>query len=58
MNLNDARPGLSNINIKATVKSNAPKDKIQELHDYVNGHSPIWDTICNPVRISSEVLAK
>ena len=26
------------------------------LHDYVNGHSPIWGTICNPVKITSELI--
>lgn len=57
MNIGDNRPGLSNINVKALVKSNAPQEKIQELHEYVNDHSPIWDTIRNPVKISSEIIA-
>lgn len=56
MNIGDARPGLSDLNIKTIVKSSAPRQKIQELHDYVNAHSPIWDTICNPVKISSEIV--
>jgi len=30
---------------------------LEELHNYVNEHSPIWDTICNPVSISSEIVA-
>jgi len=58
MNLGDARPGLSDLNIKTIVKSSAPQEKIQELHNYVNEHSPIWDTICNPVKITSRVVTR
>ncbi len=56
MNIGDRRPGLSDVSIKAIVKSSAPPEKLQELHDYVNSHSPIWDTICNPVKITSELV--
>ncbi len=56
MNLGDMRPGLSDLTIKTHVKAaNASKEQIQQLHDYVNEHSPIWDTISNPVRISSSL---
>ena len=55
MNIGNARPGLGGIAIKARIKSSAPAEKLQELHDYVNTHSPIWDTICNPVSIESRV---
>lgn len=54
MNINGVRPGLSRISVKAHVKaSNASPEKIRELHDYVNEHSPIWDTLANPVRVDS-----
>jgi len=55
MNLGDARPGLSDLSIKTLVKANASKEQIQQLHDYVNEHSPIWDTISNPVRVTSSL---
>jgi uncharacterized OsmC-like protein len=58
MNIGDARPGLSDISIKASIKSSAPEEKLQELHEYVNAHSPIWDTICNPVKVTSELNGK
>jgi uncharacterized OsmC-like protein len=58
MNLGNTRPGLSDIQVKATVKSNAPPDKLRELHDYVNSHSPIWDTIANPVKVTSQLVTK
>src|SRR5205823_4211926 len=46
MNLRNQRPGLSNIAVKATVKAkNASPQQLKELHDFVNSHSPIWDTI-------------
>jgi len=58
MNIGDKRPGLSDLKIKAIIKSDAPPEKLQELHDFVNAHSPIWDTISNPVTIESEMITK
>lgn len=56
MNLGTMRPGLTKISVQANVKANAPRARLQELHDYVNQHSPIWDTIANPVRIESRLI--
>ena len=56
MNLNGARPGLGGIRIQARIKADASAEKLRELHDYVNAHSPILDTICNPVSIESDVV--
>ena len=56
MNIGDRRAGLSDVGIKVNVKSSAPAEKLQELHTYVNEHSPIWDTICNPVKIQSKIV--
>lgn len=53
MNLGTVRPGLNKISVSVNIRSDAPRDKIQALHDYVNAHSPIWDTLANPVRIES-----
>ncbi len=58
MNIGDRRPGLSDFHIKTFIKSSAPAAKLQELHTYVNEHSPIWDTICNPVTIKSEIVTE
>jgi len=56
MNLNNKRAGLSNISIKTHLKSrNSSPKQLKDLHDYVNEHSPIWDTIANPVKITSEL---
>jgi uncharacterized OsmC-like protein len=59
MNIGTTRPGLSKITVNAKVRAkNAPPQKLQELHDYVNQHSPIWDTIANPVRVESRLMTR
>lgn len=55
MNLGQVRPGLSRISVSVNIKADAPQSKIQELHDYVNAHSPIWDTLANPVTVESRL---
>jgi len=55
MDIGDSRPGLNEITVKAHIKSSASDSKLQELHDYVNLHSPIWDTISKPVKVKSEL---
>lgn len=57
MDIGDNRPGLTDISVKTHIKSSASEDKIKQLHDYVNEHSPIWDTLSNPVKVSSELSA-
>jgi uncharacterized OsmC-like protein len=58
MNLNNMRPGLTDIQVKTHIKADAPADKLKELHDYVNAHSPMWDTIASPVKVKSELVAR
>jgi uncharacterized OsmC-like protein len=55
MNLNGVRPGLDEVRVKAFVRSDAPFDTLRELHDQVNAHSPIWDSLANPVKVVSEL---
>ena len=57
MNIGSTRPGMSKITVNANVRAkNATPQKLKELHDYVNQHSPIWDTIANPVRVESRLV--
>jgi len=49
------RPGLQNIRVKARVKADAPRAKIQELLDYATKTSPVMDTIRNPVPVTVEL---
>jgi uncharacterized OsmC-like protein len=57
MNIGDVRPGLKDISVKTHIKSSAPDEKLQELHDYVNLHSPIWDTLSSPISVKSELVS-
>ena len=49
------RPGLQNIRVKAHVKADAPREKIQQLLEYATKTSPVMDTIRNPVPVSVEL---
>jgi uncharacterized OsmC-like protein len=55
MNIRDARPGLESITVNVNVQTSAPAQAVEELHAFVSDHSPIWDTICNPVNITSRL---
>jgi uncharacterized OsmC-like protein len=45
------RPGYNCIELKYRVKSDAPREKILELCDYVEKTSPVLDIIRNPVPV-------
>ena len=49
------RPGLQNIRVRAKVKADAPREKIQELLDHAAMTSVVMDTIRNPVPVSVEL---
>jgi uncharacterized OsmC-like protein len=56
LNLSDkVRPGLQNIRVKARVKADAPRAKIEELLAYATKTSPVMDTIRNPVPVTVEL---
>jgi len=46
------RPGYENIKLTYRVKSDAPREKIVELCNYVQKTSPVLDIIRNPVPVS------
>ncbi len=46
------RPGYQNIKVSYRVKSDAPRDKIEALCDYVQKTSPLLDIVRNPVMVS------
>lgn len=48
----DVRPGYQNINVTYRVKSDAPREKIEELCEYVQRTSPVLDMLRNPVAVS------
>lgn len=49
------RPGFQNIRVSYRVKSDAPRQKLEELCDYVQRTSPVLDIIRNPVAVSVEL---
>jgi uncharacterized OsmC-like protein len=56
MQLSDKiRPGLQNIRVKAKVRADASRAKIQELLDYATKTSVVMDTIRNPVPVTVEL---
>ena len=50
-----SRPGFSNIRLIYRVKADAPREKLEELCDYVQRTSPVLDIIRNPVPVSVEL---
>lgn len=46
------RPGYQNIRLSYRVKSNAPREKLEALCEYVQRTSPVLDIIRNPVPVS------
>jgi uncharacterized OsmC-like protein len=48
----EVRPGCKNISLHYRVESDAPREEIVELCEYVQRTSPVLDLICNPVPVS------
>lgn len=48
----DVRPGYEGIQLNYWVKSDAPREKIEELCAYVQQTSPVLDIIRNPVPVT------
>jgi uncharacterized OsmC-like protein len=48
----EVRPGYEGIRLSYQVKSNAPREKIVELCEYVQKTSPVLDIIRNPVPVT------
>jgi hypothetical protein len=46
------RPGYQNIRLSCRVKSDAPREKLEELWAYVQRTSPVLDIVRNPVPVS------
>ncbi|MFD1095447.1 OsmC family protein [Salegentibacter chungangensis] len=50
------RPGYEKIIVKYKVKSDAPKEQLKELCDYVQKTSPVLDMLRNPVPVEIEMI--
>lgn len=45
------KPGYEDIEIKLRVKSDAPKEKLEELAKLASGRSPVFSTVSSPVDV-------
>jgi uncharacterized OsmC-like protein len=52
----EVRPGYEVIRLSYRVKSDAPREKIEELCSYVQKTSPVLDIIRNPVPVTVDLL--
>lgn len=48
----EVRPGFGDIKLSYKVKSNAPREKLEELCQYVQDTSPVLDIVKNSVPVS------
>ena len=51
------RPGYRNIRVNCRIKSDAPREKLLALGEYVQKTSPVLDIIRNPVAVSVAIEA-
>jgi uncharacterized OsmC-like protein len=52
---NEVRPGYENIRVNYRVQSDAPREKVEELCEYVQKTSPVLDMLRNPVPVTVEL---
>ncbi|MBW8015877.1 MAG: OsmC family protein [Planctomycetes bacterium] len=48
----EIRNGFESIEVTFRVKSDAPREKIEELCNYAQKRSPVFDTVTNPVPVN------
>lgn len=53
----EVRPGYEGIRVTYRVRTDAPREKVEELCDYVQRTSPVLDIIRNPVPVSIRLEA-
>lgn len=53
----EVRPGYEKINVTYRVEADAPRQKLEELCEYVQETSPVVDIVRNPVPLSIELAA-
>ncbi|MOA00320.1 OsmC-like protein [compost metagenome] len=55
-NKSDVRPGYSDIRYTFYIKTNSPKEKVEEFVKFLESKCPVGDTIANPVQMKLENL--
>lgn len=54
--IGNAKPGLTDVSVRVTVKSTAPTERLQDLHRFVTTHSVIWDTLAARVHMEGKLI--
>lgn len=50
------RPGYNKVSVNYNIKSDAPREKIEALCDYVQATSPVMDILRNPVPVTVNMV--
>ncbi|OAB41720.1 OsmC family protein [Paenibacillus glacialis] len=50
-NKSEVRPGYSDIRYTFTIKTDSPKEKVEEFVQFLESKCPVGDTIANPVNV-------
>lgn len=50
-NKSDVRPGYSDIRYTFRIKTDSPKDKVEEFVQFLESKCPVGDTLANPVNL-------
>lgn len=53
-NKSDVRPGYSSIRYTFHIKTDSPKEKVEEFVRFLESKCPVGDTIANPVNVKLE----
>ncbi|WP_054026374.1 OsmC family protein [Bacillus sp. FJAT-28004] len=55
-NKSDVRPGYSDIRYTFRIKTDSPKEKVEEFVKFLESKCPVGDTIANPVNVKLESI--
>lgn len=55
-NRSDVRPGYSDIRYTFRIKTNSPREKVEEFVRFLESKCPVGDTIANPVNLKLESI--
>jgi len=55
----DVRPGFQEIRFKMHIKTDAPKEKVEEFAKFIENTCPVGDSLANPVKlVLSDVIVE
>ncbi|WP_434577526.1 OsmC family protein [Thermoanaerobacterium thermosaccharolyticum] len=59
MGKSDVRPGFQEIRFKMHIKTDAPKEKVEEFAKFIEKTCPVGDSLANPVKlVLSDVIVE